>query len=97
MGFSYRNNGKVSLQSQAFKEPYFYAFIFTTSCFVAKKGKFNKHHVLRKYNTHRNVAIITNVTVINITSRIKKSKDNTAQTTWQIPGKYLHLKIFKRM
>lgn len=39
MEFSYRNNEKVSLQSQAFKAAYFYAFIFTTSCFVAKKRK----------------------------------------------------------
>lgn len=39
MEFSYRKDGKVSLPSPSFKEAYLYAFIFNTSCSVAKKGK----------------------------------------------------------
>lgn len=41
------------------------------------------------------MAIIANATVINITWRIKKIKDNIVQMNWQIPEKYLHLKFFQ--
>lgn len=60
---------------------------FHTSCSVAKKGTFNRYHVLRKYNAHRNSAIITDVTVINITSRIKKKKKKKI-TVLKLFGKF---------
>lgn len=99
MEFSYRNDGKViAFNHSLLKRLYFYAFIFNTSCSVAKKGKLNRYHLLRICNVHRNLAIITDAAVINITARIiKKISDNSAQSIWQIPGKYLHPEFFKRM
>lgn len=47
-------------------------------------------------NAQRNSAIITDGTGINITVRIIKNiSDYTAQTTWQIPGKYLYRNFSK--
>ena len=47
-------------------------------------------------NAQRNSAIITDGTEINITVRtIKSIRDHTAQTTWQVPGKYLYRNFSK--
>ena len=93
MEFSYRKDGKVSLQSPSFKEAYLYAFIFNTSCSVAKKGKKRQAPLTQEMQC---LAMITDGTGLNITVRvIKHISDHTAQTTWQIPGKYLYRNFSK--
>lgn len=59
--------------------------------FCCQKREKATDHRLRKCNAQRNLAIITDGTGLNITVRIiKNMSDYTAQTTWQIPGKYLY-------
>lgn len=88
---------RLAFNHRPLKQHIFMLLFLLHHVLLPKKGKLNKYHVLRKYNTCRNAAIITNATVINITFRIKKIKDNPAQTIRQIPGRYLHLKILKRI